>query len=106
MSLKDELLKLLKEDSEFRIELAKLLVPEIARFISIPLNVATKEDIENLRKEMYKIRDELRNEMYQIRDELKGEIDKVKNDVDNLRKELARTRMDIGALTEAFLFNH
>ena len=49
-TLKEELLKLFKEDSEFRKEIAKLLAYDIASYISIPLNVATKDDIYRLEK--------------------------------------------------------
>ena len=114
----EDIVKLFEQDSRARKRLAELLVTEpdvrLALANAIIREVATKDDIKELRAEMYQIRDELRAEIHDVRDELRAEIHKIRdelktyvdariealnNRIDGLEKRLS----DLAALVRASL---
>ena len=90
-TLKEELLKLFREDLEFRKEIAKLLAYDIASHISIPLNVATREDIYRLEGVIERLRKEIGN----ARVELRREIDRIDKRLNSIERMLEHITLSI-----------
>ena len=75
----EDIVRLFEEDVRARRRLAELLVSEpdvrLALANAILREVATKDDLKELRAEMHRMREELRDEIYKVRAELKAYID-------------------------------
>ena len=96
----EDIVRLFEEDVRARKRLAELLVSEpdvrLALANAILREVATKEDIRELRKE-------LRDEMYRIREELKAYIDARIGGVEGRVNSLEQRINDLAALVRASL---
>ena len=93
----EEVVKLFEEDARARRRLAELLVSEpnvrLALANAILREVATKEDLrqlrEELRAEMRDLREELKAEMQKLREELKDYVDARVNGLERRISDLA-----------------
>ncbi len=60
--------------------------------------LATKEDLHLLRRELYEIRDDLRRELYEIRDDLRRELAQFREEMNARLAHLERTIWGLAAL--------
>jgi predicted nucleic acid-binding Zn-ribbon protein len=96
-----EIVKLLKSDKDALRELAVAVASEpelrLAVINAVLADVATKQDLQQLRQE-------LKGEIAQLREELRGDITATKQDFQQLRQELkeeiAQLRQEIGLLRQ------
>jgi uncharacterized protein involved in exopolysaccharide biosynthesis len=96
-----EIVKLLKSDKDALRELSAAIASEpelrLAVINAVIADVATKQDLQQLRQE-------LREEISQLRQEMRGEITATKQDIQQLRQELkgeiAQLREEIGLLRQ------
>ena len=96
----EEIVKLFEQDERARKRLAELMVTEpdvrLAIINAVIRDVATKRDLEELRRELKegidRTGDKLKTEMEKMKEELEGEIDEMRNDlkayIDSMRDEL------------------
>jgi len=103
----EEIVRLLKSDRDALRELAAAIVsePELRLSVinAVVADMATKEDLLQLRQELKaeiaQLRQELKAEMTQLRQELKAEIAQLRQGVDGeigqLRQEIAQLRRDM-----------
>jgi DNA repair exonuclease SbcCD ATPase subunit len=100
-----EIVKLLKSDKDALRELAVAVASEpelrLAVINAVIADVATKQDLQQLRQElkgeMAQLRQEMKEEIAQLREELRGDITATKQDFQQLRREL---REEISQLRE------
>jgi dsDNA-specific endonuclease/ATPase MutS2 len=107
-----EIVKLLKSDKDALRELsaAKTSEPELRLAVinAVLADVATKQDLQQLRQElkgeMAQLRQEMKEEIAQLRMELRGDITATKQDFQQLRRELreeiSQLREEIGILRQ------
>jgi flagellar biosynthesis GTPase FlhF len=100
-----EIVKLLKSDKDALRELSAAIASEpelrLAGINAVITDVATKQDLQQLRQElkgeMAQLRQEMKEEIAQLREELRGDITATKQDFQQLRREL---REEISQLRE------
>jgi predicted nucleic acid-binding Zn-ribbon protein len=100
-----EIVKLLKSDKDALRELSAAIASEpelrLAVINAVLADVATKQDLQQLRQElkgeMAQLRQEMKEEIAQLREELRGDITATKQDFQQLRREL---REEISQLRE------
>jgi flagellar biosynthesis GTPase FlhF len=107
-----EIVKLLKSDKDALRELAVAVASEpelrLAVINAVIADVATKQDLQQLRQElkgeMAQLRQEMKEEIAQLREELRGDITATKQDFQQLRRELreeiSQLREEIGILRQ------
>jgi flagellar biosynthesis GTPase FlhF len=107
-----EIVKLLKSDKDALRELAVAVASEpelrLAVINAVIADVATKQDLQQLRQElkgeMAQLRQEMKEEIAQLREELRGDITATKQDFQQLRRELreeiSQLREEIGLLRQ------
>jgi DNA repair exonuclease SbcCD ATPase subunit len=107
-----EIVKLLKSDKDALRELAVAVASEpelrLAVINAVLADVATKQDLQQLRQELKgeiaQLRQEMKEEIAQLREELRGDITATKQDFQQLRQELkeeiAQLRQEIGLLRQ------
>jgi flagellar biosynthesis GTPase FlhF len=107
-----EIVKLLKSDKDALRELSAAIASEpelrLAVINAVLADVATKQDLQQLRQElkgeMAQLRQEMKEEIAQLREELRGDITATKQDFQQLRRELreeiAQLREEIGLLRQ------
>jgi len=107
-----EIVRLLKSDKDALRELAVAVASEpelrLAVINAVLADVATKQDLQQLRQElkgeMAQLRQEMKEEIAQLREELRGDITATKQDLQQLRQELkgeiAQLREEIGLLRQ------
>jgi DNA anti-recombination protein RmuC len=91
-----EIVKLLKSDKDALRELAVAVASEpelrLAVINAVLADVATKQDLQQLRQELKgeiaQLRQEMKEEIAQLREELRGDITATKQDFQQLRQEL------------------
>ncbi len=91
-----EIVSWFEKDMEARKRLAELLVSEpgvrLAVINAVIRDVATKKDIEELRKEMISLNNATKQDIDELRKEMKQDISdlrkEMKHDIDELRKEV------------------
>jgi DNA anti-recombination protein RmuC len=91
-----EIVKLLKSDKNALRELSAAIASEpelrLAVINAVLADVATKQDLQQLRQElkgeMAQLRQEMKEEIAQLREELRGDITATKQDFQQLRQEL------------------
>jgi Skp family chaperone for outer membrane proteins len=99
-----EIVKLLKSDKDALRELAVAVASEpelrLAVINAVIADVATKQDLQQLRQElkgeMAQLRREMKEEIAQLREELGGDITATKQDFQQLRQELRRRYRSYG----------
>jgi flagellar biosynthesis GTPase FlhF len=100
-----EIVKLLKSDKDALRELSAAIAsePELRLSVinAVITDVATKQDLQQLRQElkgeMAQLRQEMKEEIARLREELRGDITATKQDFQQLRREL---REEISQLRE------
>jgi flagellar biosynthesis GTPase FlhF len=107
-----EIVKLLKSDKDALRELSAAIASEpelrLAVINAVLADVATKQDLQQLRQElkgeMAQLRQEMKEEIAQLREELRGDITATKQDFQQLRRELreeiSQLREEIGILRQ------
>jgi flagellar biosynthesis GTPase FlhF len=107
-----EIVKLLKSDKDALRELSAAIASEpelrLAVINAVLADVATKQDLQQLRQElkgeMALLRQEMKEEIAQLRMELRGDITATKQDFQQLRRELreeiSQLREEIGLLRQ------
>jgi flagellar biosynthesis GTPase FlhF len=107
-----EIVKLLKSDKDALRELSAAIASEpelrLAVINAVITDVATKQDLQQLRQElrgeMAQLRQEMKEEIAQLREELRGDITATKQDFQQLRRELreeiSQLREEIGILRQ------
>jgi flagellar biosynthesis GTPase FlhF len=107
-----EIVKLLKSDKDALRELSAAIASEpelrLAVINAVLADVATKQDLQQLRQElkgeMAQLRQEMKEEIAQLRMELRGDITATKQDFQQLRRELreeiSQLREEIGILRQ------
>jgi flagellar biosynthesis GTPase FlhF len=107
-----EIVKLLKSDKDALRELAAAVASEpelrLAVINAVLADVATKQDLQQLRQElkgeMAQLRQEMKEAIAQLREELRGDITATKQDFQQLRRELreeiSQLREEIGILRQ------
>jgi len=107
-----EIVKLLKSDKDALRELSAAIASEpelrLAVINAVLADVATKQDLQQLRQElkgeMAQLRQEVKEEIAQLREELRGDITATKQDFQQLRRELreeiSQLREEIGILRQ------
>jgi DNA anti-recombination protein RmuC len=107
-----EIVRLLKSDKDALRELAVAVASEpelrLAVINAVLADVATKQDLQQIRQElkgeMAQLRQELKEEIAQLREELGGDITATKQDFQQLRQELreeiSQLREEIGILRQ------
>jgi predicted RNase H-like nuclease (RuvC/YqgF family) len=103
-----EIVKLLKSDKDALRELAVAVASEpelrLAVINAVIADVATKQDLQQLRQELKGEMAQLRQEIAQLREELRGDITATKQDFQQLRRELreeiSQLREEIGILRQ------
>jgi flagellar biosynthesis GTPase FlhF len=107
-----EIVKLLKSDKDALRELSSAIASEpelrLAVINAVLADVATKQDLQQLRQElkgeMALLRQEMKEEIAQLRMELRGDITATKQDFQQLRRELreeiSQLREEIGLLRQ------
>jgi flagellar biosynthesis GTPase FlhF len=107
-----EIVKLLKSDKDALRELSAAIASEpelrLAVINAVIADVATKQDLQQLRQElkgeMAQLRQEMKEEIAQLREELRGDITATKQDFQQLRRELreeiSQLREEIGILRQ------
>jgi flagellar biosynthesis GTPase FlhF len=107
-----EIVKLLKSDKDALRELSAAIASEpelrLAVINAVLADVATKQDLQQLRQElkgeMAQLRQEMKEEIAQLREELRGDIIATKQDFQQLRRELreeiSQLREEIGILRQ------
>jgi flagellar biosynthesis GTPase FlhF len=107
-----EIVKLLKSDKDALRELSAAIASEpelrLAVINAVLADVATKQDLQQLRQElkgeMAQLRQEMKEEIAQLRMELRGDITATKQDFQQLRRELreeiSQLREEIGLLRQ------
>jgi flagellar biosynthesis GTPase FlhF len=107
-----EIVKLLKSDKDALRELSAAIASEpelrLAVINAVLADVATKQDLQQLRQElkgeMAQLRQEMKEEIAQLREELRGDITATKQDFQQLRRELreeiSQLREEIGLLRQ------
>jgi flagellar biosynthesis GTPase FlhF len=107
-----EIVKLLKSDKDALRELSAAIASEpelrLAVINAVLADVATKQDLQQLRQElkgeMALLRQEMKEERAQLRMELRGDITATKQDFQQLRRELreeiSQLREEIGLLRQ------
>jgi predicted nucleic acid-binding Zn-ribbon protein len=91
-----EIVKLLKSDKDALRELSAAIASEpelrLAVINAVLADVATKQDLQQLRQELKgeiaQLRQEMKEEIAQLREELRGDITATKQDFQQLRREL------------------
>ena len=88
-----EVVDLFEKDPSARKRLAELLVAEpdvrLAVINAVLRDVATKSDINELRKEMIDLNAATKRNIQELRKELKGDIQELRREVSELRKEMS-----------------
>jgi predicted nucleic acid-binding Zn-ribbon protein len=107
-----EIVKLLKSDKDALRELAVAVASEpelrLAVINAVLADVATKQDLQQLRQELKgeitQLQQEMKEEIAQLREELRGEITATKQDFQQLRwelrEEISQLREEIGILRQ------
>jgi predicted nucleic acid-binding Zn-ribbon protein len=107
-----EIVKLLKSDKDALRELSAAIASEselrLAVINAVITDVATKQDLQQLRQElrgeMAQLRQEMKEEIARLREELRGEITATKQDFQQLRREsreeISQLREEIGILRQ------
>jgi predicted nucleic acid-binding Zn-ribbon protein len=107
-----EIVKLLKSDKDALRELSAAIASEselrLAVINAVITDVATKQDLQQLRQElkgeMAQLRQEMKEEIARLREELRGDITATKQDFQQLRRELreeiSQLREEIGILRQ------
>jgi flagellar biosynthesis GTPase FlhF len=107
-----EIVKLLKSDKDALRELSAAIASEpelrLAVINAVLADVATKQDLQQIRQElkgeMAQLRQEMKEEIAQLRMELRGDITATKQDFQQLRRELreeiSQLREEIGILRQ------
>jgi flagellar biosynthesis GTPase FlhF len=107
-----EIFKLLKSDKDALRELSAAIASEpelrLAVINAVLADVATKQDLQQLRQElkveMAQLRQEMKEEIVQLLEELRGDITATKQDFQQLRRELreeiSQLREEIGILRQ------
>ena len=88
-----EVVDLFEKDPSARKKLAELLVAEpdvrLAVINAVLRDVATKSDIQELRKEMIDLNAATKSDIQELRKELKEDIQELRKEVSELRKEMS-----------------
>jgi len=120
LSIAESFINELEKDARLRKRLAELLVSEpdvrLALINAVIADVATKNDINELRKEMKdeikqlrseinqirgevnQVRGELSQEVDQVRNELGQEINQLRNEINQVRGELSQIRNELSQI--------
>ena len=101
----DQIVELFEADERARKRLAELLVTEpdvrLAIINAVLRDVATKGDLEEVRKELKaeieKVRKELKEEIEGVREELKGDIERVR---EGLEREIRELKGEVSKLSD------